>query len=121
MTGRDMNQERALKGSGETRWSSHFNTLENLIYLFSSVIDVLDVIAENGTLSIHKAQATDLPVASATVKRAFSAMKFIKNSLRNRMGDELMNDCLLIVSSKKIEKVQTFFFDCKESYNGSLI
>jgi len=36
-----------------------------------------------------------LPVATATVERAFSAMKFIKNSLRNRMGDELMNNCLV--------------------------
>ena len=60
MTGKGMNQERALKRLGETRWSSHFDTLVNLIYLFSSVIDVLEVIAENGTRSIHKAQATDL-------------------------------------------------------------
>ncbi|KAL7230409.1 hypothetical protein ACSBR2_008819 [Camellia fascicularis] len=29
-----------------------------------------------------------LPVATATVERAFSAMKFIKNRLRNRMGDQ---------------------------------
>ena len=60
MSGRGMNQERALKRQGETRCSSHFDTLVNLIYLFSSVIDVHEVITENGTLSIHKAQATDL-------------------------------------------------------------
>ena len=36
-----------------------------------------------------------LPVATATVERAFSAMKFIKNRLRNRMGDQWMNDCLV--------------------------
>ena len=28
-----------------------------------------------------------LPVATATVKRSFSAMKYIKNELCNRMGD----------------------------------
>ena len=55
MTGRGMNQERALKRPGETRWSSHFDTLVNLIYLFSSVIDMLEIIAENGILSIHSA------------------------------------------------------------------
>lgn len=36
-----------------------------------------------------------LPVATATVERAFSAMKIIKSSLRNRMGDQLLNDCLV--------------------------
>ncbi|XP_057986858.1 uncharacterized protein LOC131171293 [Hevea brasiliensis] len=36
-----------------------------------------------------------LPVATATVERAFSAMNIIKSSLRNRMGDELLNDCLV--------------------------
>ena len=60
MTGRDMNQERVLKRPEERRWSSHFNTLVNLIYLFSSVINVLEVIAEDGTLLIQKAQAVDL-------------------------------------------------------------
>ncbi|KAH9751300.1 TTF-type domain-containing protein [Citrus sinensis] len=29
-----------------------------------------------------------LPVSTATVERTFSAMKFVKNELRNRMGDE---------------------------------
>ena len=36
-----------------------------------------------------------LPVATATVERVFSAMKIIKTSLRNRLGDEFMNDCLV--------------------------
>ena len=28
-----------------------------------------------------------LPVATATMERSFSTMKYIKNELRNRMGD----------------------------------
>ena len=36
-----------------------------------------------------------LPVATATVERSFSAMKYIKSNLRNRMGDQWMNDCLV--------------------------
>ncbi|KAI5676289.1 hypothetical protein M9H77_07239 [Catharanthus roseus] len=35
-----------------------------------------------------------LPIATATVERSFSAMKVIKNDLRNRMGDEFFNDGL---------------------------
>lgn len=36
-----------------------------------------------------------LSVATASVERSFSAMKYIKSNLRNRMGDQLMNDCLV--------------------------
>ena len=32
--------------------------------------------------------ASTLPVAIATVERSFSAMKYIKNELRNQMGDQ---------------------------------
>ena len=37
-----------------------------------------------------------LPVVTATVERSFSAMKYIKNELRNRMEDQWMNDCLVV-------------------------
>ncbi|XP_016437951.2 uncharacterized protein LOC107763954 [Nicotiana tabacum] len=36
-----------------------------------------------------------LPVATATVERAFSAMKFIKNDLRNRMDDDFLSGCIV--------------------------
>ena len=45
-----------------------------------------------------------LPVATATVERAFSAMNIIKNRLRNRIGDQWMNDCLVIYIEKDIFK-----------------
>ncbi|KAJ9177311.1 hypothetical protein P3X46_012545 [Hevea brasiliensis] len=40
----------ALKRLGDTRWSSHYGTLINLIHLFPSVIDVLKYIGENGNI-----------------------------------------------------------------------
>ncbi|KAL4604488.1 hypothetical protein ACB092_10G197000 [Castanea dentata] len=40
--------------------------------------------------------ALTFPVAIATVERSFSAMKYIKNELRNRMGDQWVNDCLVV-------------------------
>ena len=43
-----------------------------------------------------------LPVATATVERSFSIMKYIKNELRNRMGDQWMNDCLIVYIEKDI-------------------
>jgi hypothetical protein len=41
-----------------------------------------------------------LPVATATVERAFSAMSIIKNRLQNRMGNEWLNDCLVTYIEK---------------------
>ncbi|XP_042380002.1 zinc finger MYM-type protein 1-like [Zingiber officinale] len=43
-----------------------------------------------------------LPVATASVERVFSAMKIIKTDLRNRMGDEWMNDSLVVYIKKDI-------------------
>lgn len=36
-----------------------------------------------------------LPVATASVERVFSAMTYVKNKLRNSMGDQLLNDSLV--------------------------
>ena len=36
-----------------------------------------------------------LPVATAFVERVFSSMSFVKNKMRNSMGDELLNHCLV--------------------------
>jgi hypothetical protein len=34
-------------------------------------------------------------VATASVERVFSAMNLVKNKLRNKMGDSLLDDCLV--------------------------
>ena len=43
-----------------------------------------------------------LPVATASVERVFSAMKTVKTDFRNRMGDEWMNDSLVVYVEKEI-------------------
>ncbi|XP_071689974.1 uncharacterized protein [Rutidosis leptorrhynchoides] len=43
-----------------------------------------------------------LRVATSTVERAFSEMKLIKNDLRNKFGDQFMNDCLLSYIEKEV-------------------
>ncbi|XP_075101143.1 uncharacterized protein LOC107768311 [Nicotiana tabacum] len=43
-----------------------------------------------------------LPVAIATVERAFSTMKLIKTDLRNRMDDELLSGCLVPYIEKDV-------------------
>ncbi|KAL8119005.1 hypothetical protein AgCh_016485 [Apium graveolens] len=43
-----------------------------------------------------------LPVATASVERAFSAMNIIKTNLRNKMGDEFLTDCLVCYIEKEL-------------------
>ncbi|XP_022859487.1 uncharacterized protein LOC111380220 [Olea europaea var. sylvestris] len=43
-----------------------------------------------------------LPVAIATVERAFSVMTYVKNGLRNRIGDQWLNDSLIAYIEKDV-------------------
>ncbi|XP_028083501.1 zinc finger MYM-type protein 1-like [Camellia sinensis] len=50
-SGQGMNQEIGLKRARDTRWRSHYGTLLNLISLFASVINALEVVEEDGSHS----------------------------------------------------------------------
>ena len=43
-----------------------------------------------------------LPVSTATIERALSAMKLLKTRLRNRMEDELLADNMIVYIEKEI-------------------
>ena len=45
-----------------------------------------------------------LLATTATVERTFSTMNIIKNRLRNQIGDQWMNDCLVTYTEKDIFK-----------------
>ena len=45
--------------------------------------------------------ALTLPIATAIVERSFSTIKYI-NELRNQMGDQWMNDCLIMYIEKDV-------------------
>ncbi|XP_047978826.1 zinc finger MYM-type protein 1-like [Salvia hispanica] len=175
-----LNQELGLKRPGDTRWSSHYKTLLNVMDLFSAIVNVLVIIGKNGSsddkpkaqgvlrdqdiinamrlvnltkdqlqkmrnvgweIQLNKVidlllQELDnrfdevnmelircmacfnpkdnfssfdkekliliLPVATASVERVFSGMTFVKNKLRNRRGDQSLNDCLVTFIEKDI-------------------
>ena len=47
-----------------------------------------------------------LPVATSTVERCFSAMKYLKSDLRNRIGDENLSDsCICFVEKELLKNV----------------
>ena len=43
-----------------------------------------------------------LPVATASVERVFSALTLVKPKLRNKLGDSLLDDCLVIFFERHI-------------------
>ncbi|XP_062179392.1 uncharacterized protein LOC133884000 [Phragmites australis] len=43
-----------------------------------------------------------LPMATASVERVFSAMSLVKSKLRNRMGDSVLDDCLVTFIERDI-------------------
>lgn len=56
-SGCGLNQEMTIKNAGETRWSSHYGTLLSIVSLFSSMIDVLEMVEEDGTNLDKKGEA----------------------------------------------------------------
>jgi hypothetical protein len=59
-SGRGLNQICSLRRPGETRWGSHFISLCRVIELFPSIVDVLENIAEDGTVPSTRADALNL-------------------------------------------------------------
>ncbi|WVZ85931.1 hypothetical protein U9M48_032788 [Paspalum notatum var. saurae] len=61
-----------------------------------------------------------LPVATASIERVYSAMSIIKTDLRNKMGDEWLNDLMICYTEKEIfrsisnEKIMKRFEEMKE-------
>jgi hypothetical protein len=50
-TGHGLNQEMNLKRPGDMRWSSHYGALVSLILVFSSIINAVEDIVEDGVYS----------------------------------------------------------------------
>ena len=80
-SGRGLNQETTLKRAGDTRWGSHYRTVLNLILMFSSTIDVLEIIQDNGLHSDQRVEASFLMESVQSFEFAFS-LHLMKNVLR---------------------------------------
>ncbi|XP_022872143.1 zinc finger MYM-type protein 1-like [Olea europaea var. sylvestris] len=48
-SGKGLNQETTRKRPGDTRWGSHYDSLLNLIIMFSATVDVVETIATDDT------------------------------------------------------------------------
>ncbi|XP_042443838.1 zinc finger MYM-type protein 1-like [Zingiber officinale] len=45
-----------------------------------------------------------LPVSTATTERAFSSMKFLKTTRCNKMGDDLLSDCMILYIERQLSE-----------------
>ena len=88
----------------DVRSDDQFSDLNGIGALFQKLVETRKNIVYPLVFLLLKL-ALVLPVATASVERTFSAMNIIKSRLRNRMGDEFLNDCLVTYIERET-------FDC---------
>ncbi|KAL4620382.1 hypothetical protein ACB092_06G150000 [Castanea dentata] len=93
----------------DMRSSEEFSALKGIGQLAEKMVEIKKNVSYPLVYSLVTL-ALILPVATATVERVFSAMNIIKNRLRNRIGDQWMNDCLATYIEKDIFKT----IECEE-------
>jgi hypothetical protein len=98
-----------LKRPGETRWSSHYDAIINLILMFSSIIDTVEDIVEDGLYSEQRAEANILIQSLQTFEFAFNlhlmkSVLGITNEISQalqRKDQDIMNAMKLVEASKQ--------------------
>ncbi|CAN6686775.1 unnamed protein product [Malus baccata var. baccata] len=102
-SGKDKNQETTLKRAGETRWGSHFGTLVSIMTMFSSILDVLEVIADDGVSSQQRCEANNLLVSMQSFDFVFN-LHLMKDILgiTNELSQALQRKDQDIVNAMKL-------------------
>ncbi|ESR54916.1 hypothetical protein CICLE_v10018973mg [Citrus x clementina] len=105
-SGQGMNQEITLKRSGDTRWSSHYGTLISIITIFSSIIDVLEIIANDASNSEQRFEANSTLKFMQTFDFVFT-LYLMKNILgfANELSQALQRKDQDIVNSMKLVSI----------------
>ncbi|KAL4601270.1 hypothetical protein ACB092_11G259700 [Castanea dentata] len=78
-SGQGLNQETNLKRPGDTRWGSYYGTILNLILMFSTVADILEIIEEDGLFN-QKVEARSIMKSILSFEFVF-ALHLMKNIL----------------------------------------
>ncbi|KAJ0495031.1 putative HAT dimerization domain, ribonuclease H-like superfamily [Helianthus annuus] len=103
----DFNKEERGCLPGDLSTFYHTSKEDDKFANLTGLSDLVRVMVETGKNEtfplVHRTLklALILPVATATVERCFSKMKLIKTDLRNRMGDEYLNNDLICAVEKE--------------------
>ena len=94
-SGQGLNQETNLKHFSDICWGSYYRIILNLILMFSAVVDVLEIIEEDG-LSDQKVEARSIMRSILSFEFVF-ALHLMKNIL------EITNELSIALKKKKIK------------------
>ncbi|KAG8500793.1 hypothetical protein CXB51_002976 [Gossypium anomalum] len=83
-----------------TKMNSRFNDKVVDLFVLSSALDPLD----NYKAFWNYSSCANSSVSTATIERAFSAMKIVKTRLRNRMKDDFLSTYLVTYIEKEIAR-----------------
>jgi len=105
-TGRGLNQEMNLKRLGDTCWSFHYGAIISLILMFSSIINAVEDIVEDGLYSEQKAEANIQIQSLQTFEFTFN-LHLMKNVLgiTNELSQALQRKDQDIVNAMKLVEV----------------
>ncbi|KAL5577492.1 hypothetical protein UlMin_019191 [Ulmus minor] len=105
-SGKGLNQEIGIKRPCDTRWGTHFGTLVSFITMFSSIVDVLEEIANDRLNSEQKHEASIMLRLVQTYDFVFSLhlMKTILG-ITNELSQVLQKDDQDIVNAMDLVKV----------------
>ncbi|XP_022893860.1 uncharacterized protein LOC111408321 [Olea europaea var. sylvestris] len=105
-SGKGLNQETTLKRPGDTRWGSHYNSLLNLIIMFSAIVDVVEMIATDDTSCRKRGEARILLGSMLTFDFVFS-LHLMKKVLgiSDELSKSLQRRDQDIVNAMKLVKI----------------
>ena len=88
-----MNQETNLKHPSDTHWGSYYGTILNLILMFFAVVDVLEIIEEDGLF--------DQKVEARFIVRSILSFEFVftLHLMKNILG--ITNELSIALQKKK--------------------
>ncbi|XP_047264527.1 uncharacterized protein LOC107865322 [Capsicum annuum] len=81
--------------------NSKFSNLQGIHDLAKALVEA-NLVETYSLVYLLVKLALILPVATAIVERAFSSIKHIKNEVRNSIGDQYSNDCLVCYIERDI-------------------
>uniref|UniRef100_A0A1S4BM31 Zinc finger MYM-type protein 1-like n=1 Tax=Nicotiana tabacum TaxID=4097 RepID=A0A1S4BM31_TOBAC len=114
-TGRGLNQELGLARVADTHWGSHYKSFKNFIFMFGSIIDVLDTIVVDAQTLEGRAKAKGYLSTCQTFEVAFmlhlmrdilGITNELNTSLQKKEQD-ITNVILLVeVAKKRLQKLR---------------
>ena len=92
-SGQGLNQETNLKRPGNIHWGSYYGTILNLILMFSTVIDVFEIIEED--------DLSDQKVEARSIMRSILSFEFVfaLHLMKNILG--ITNELSIALQKKK--------------------